>query len=54
LTIQLIAVVVVAVYSFIGSYILLKLMNFFTNIRVSKEEEEHGLDHSQHGERAYG
>ena len=51
---QLIAVVFVAVYAFIASYILLKLIGFFTNIRVSPEEEEKGLDHSQHGEEAYG
>ena len=54
LVIQLIAIVVVALYAFIGSYILLKLISFFTNIRVSPEEEEKGLDHSQHGEEAYG
>ena len=52
--VQLIAIVAVAAYAFIGSYILLKIMSKFTNIRVSKEEEEKGLDHSQHGEEAYG
>lgn len=53
LVIQLIAVIVVSAYAFIGSYILLKLISLFTNIRVSPEEEEKGLDHSQHGEEAY-
>ncbi|MDP3765108.1 MAG: ammonium transporter [Nanoarchaeota archaeon] len=52
--IQSIAIVAVAAYAFIGSYLLLKIMSLLTNIRVSKEEEEKGLDHSQHGEEAYG
>ncbi len=51
---QLVAIVVVAAYSFFGSYLLLKLISLFTNIRVSPEEEEKGLDLSQHGEDAYG
>lgn len=51
---QFIAVVVVAAYSFIGSFILLKCIGKFMSLRVSLEEEEHGLDHSQHGEEAYG
>lgn len=51
---QLIAVVVVAGYAFIGSWVLLKLMSKVTNIRVSAAEEKKGLDHSQHGEEAYG
>jgi ammonium transporter, Amt family len=51
---QLVAVAVVASYSFIGSYILLKLINLVTKIRVSPEEEDAGLDMSQHGEEAYG
>ena len=50
---QLIAVIVVVIYAFVGSYLLLKLIGFFTNIRVSKEEEEEGLDVSHH-EEAYG
>jgi len=51
---QLVAVLVVAAYAFFGSYLLLKLTNLFTPIRVSPEEEEKGLDQSQHGEEAYG
>jgi Amt family ammonium transporter len=54
LVIQLIAVVVVVAYAFVGSLILLKVINVFTPIRVSAEEEEKGLDESQHGEVAYG
>ena len=53
LLVQSIAVVVVAAYAFIGSFIILKAMGLFMNIRVSRKEEEKGLDKSQHGEEAY-
>ncbi len=46
-------VAVVAAFSFFGSYALLKAINLFTPVRVSPEEEEAGLDLSQHGEEAY-
>ncbi len=51
---QLVAVLVVAAYAFFGSFLLLKLIDLFSPIRVSPEEEERGLDESQHGEEAYG
>lgn len=54
LVVQLIAVVVVVVYAFVGSFVLLKAINIFTPIRVSPKEEQDGLDKSQHGEEAYG
>jgi len=50
---QLIAVVVVAAFAFFGSYALLRLIKIFSPLRVSQEEEEMGLDLSQHGEEAY-
>lgn len=50
---QMIAVGVVAAYAFFGSYVLLKLINMFSPLRVSSAEEEEGLDLSQHGEEAY-
>jgi Amt family ammonium transporter len=50
---QLVAVAVVATFAFIGSYALLRLIKFFSPLRVSQEEEEIGLDSSQHGEEAY-
>ncbi|TKB95170.1 ammonium transporter [Pedobacter cryophilus] len=37
-------------YSFILSYIIFKIVNFIEPIRVSSEEEELGLDESQHSE----
>ena len=51
--VQILAVVVVAAYSFFGSFILLKVIDKITPLRVSLEEEEKGLDQSQHGEEAY-
>ena len=53
LSAQIIAVTVVALFSFFGSYILLKIVNRFSPLRVSAEEEDAGLDLSQHGEEAY-
>jgi Amt family ammonium transporter len=52
--IQAFAVAVVALFSFVGSYTLLKVINLITPIRVSAEEEDAGLDISEHGEVAYG
>jgi ammonia channel protein AmtB len=46
-------VVVVGAFAFVGSYLLLKLIGLVTELRVSPEEEEKGLDRSSHGERAY-
>ncbi|MEI7511452.1 MAG: ammonium transporter [Candidatus Peregrinibacteria bacterium] len=51
--VQLLAVVVVSVFSFFVSYLILKTMGIFMNIRVSEENEEKGLDESEHGEQAY-
>jgi Amt family ammonium transporter len=50
---QVLSVVIVAAYSFFGSYLLLKVINVFSPLRVSPEEEDKGLDLSQHGEEAY-
>jgi Amt family ammonium transporter len=53
LGIEAFAIVVVAAFAFFGSYFLLKIINFITPVRVTPEEEEAGLDTSQHGEEAY-
>ena len=53
LLVEAFAVVVVTAFAFCGSFVLLKVINFFTPLRVSAEEEEKGLDESQHGEDAY-
>jgi Amt family ammonium transporter len=50
---QLLAVAVVAPFSFFGSYLLLRAINVFSPLRVSPEAEDAGLDMSEHGEEAY-
>lgn len=50
---QLAAVAVVAPFSFFGSYLLLKVVNLFSPLRVSEQAEDAGLDLSEHGEEAY-
>ncbi len=51
--IQLLAVVVVAAYSFFGTYLILKVIKIITNLRVSLSEELKGLDLAVHGETGY-
>lgn len=53
LLIQLKAVLVTIVYSFIVSFALLKLVDAFMGLRVSEDEERIGLDLTQHRESAY-
>jgi len=50
---QVVSVVIVAAFSFVGSFVLLKIINIFSPMRVSEDEETKGLDLSQHGEEAY-
>jgi len=50
---QAIAVVAVAGYSFIATFVLAKAVDMAMGLRVKEEEEYVGLDISQHGERAY-
>src|SRR5712692_10182412 len=44
------ALVFVTVFAFVGSFVLYKVTDFFIPLRVTPEEEEVGLDISQHGE----
>ncbi len=53
LGIQVLAVVIVAAFSFAGSYVLLRLINVVMPLRVSPQDEDAGLDLSQMGEEAY-
>jgi len=52
--IQILAVVVVAAFTFIMTMIIGKTVEKTMGLRVSSQEEIVGLDLSQHGERAYG
>jgi Amt family ammonium transporter len=49
--IQLGAVATTLVYSGVGSFIILKIIDMVVGLRVSEEEEREGLDISLHGER---
>ncbi len=42
-----------AAYAFVFTYVMLKVINLFTKVRVSENEEDTGLDQSIHGEVAY-
>ncbi len=48
---QLKGLLIVVAYSFTVSYLIFKFINFIVPIRVSEEEEEIGLDASQHNEK---
>ena len=50
---QMTAMAVTAVYSFIATVILLKIIDKFIGLRIDQESELHGLDISQHGETGY-
>ncbi|NTW48778.1 MAG: ammonium transporter [Chlorobiales bacterium] len=47
---HLLALAIVGVFTFGGSYLLYKLTDMIIPLRVSEEQEELGLDISQHGE----
>ena len=49
---QIIAVVVTAAYSFVVTFLLLKLLSFMS-LRVTDREEAVGLDIAAHGEEGY-
>jgi ammonium transporter, Amt family len=51
---HLIALVVVSAFAFFGSLILFKITDLIIPLRVTPEQEELGLDRSQHGETALG
>ena len=50
---QLIGVLITAVLSGVGTFIILKIVSVFVSLRVTQEDESIGLDLSQHGESAY-
>ncbi len=53
LGLQFIAVAATWVFSFVGTYIILSVINAISRVRVSEEEEIMGLDLSQHSEESY-
>ncbi|HEY1405972.1 MAG TPA: ammonium transporter [Spirochaetota bacterium] len=53
LTVQLIAAGSVALYAGVITFVIYKVMSFFTSLRVAEEDEAMGLDVTQHNERSY-
>jgi len=53
LIIQAMAVLVIWVFVFVGTIIVLAVVAAITGLRVNEEEEQSGLDLSQHDEKAY-
>ncbi len=51
--VQLAAIAVVMVFSFTGTFMLIKITNLITPFRATPAEEEAGLDIGQHGEKGY-
>lgn len=54
LVVQLIAIIATVAFAAIVTFIILKFISLFMKIRVSEEEEQVGLDVSEHAEEAYG
>jgi Amt family ammonium transporter len=50
-TVHVLAMLAVSVFAFGGTFLLLKITDLITPLRVSEVEEKDGLDWSQHGER---
>ena len=50
---QIVAVVAASAYAFVFTYVMLIVINIVTKVKVSEEDEEFGLDHALHGEKAY-
>jgi len=51
--IQLVAVGVTLVYTFVATFVIYKIVDVFFGVRVTEKEELMGLDLTQHRERAY-
>lgn len=50
---QTITVIGMSAYAFTFTYVMLKIINVFTPVSVTEEEEQEGLDAALHGEVAY-
>jgi len=53
LLIQAEGIIIICIWTAITTYIILKTLNIFVDLRVSREEEEEGLDISLHNEQGY-
>jgi ammonium transporter, Amt family len=46
-------VLAVGAFTAIATFIILKIIDVIIGLRVTQDEEQEGLDVSQHGEKAY-
>jgi Amt family ammonium transporter len=53
LVIQLQGVFIICAYTALITYVILKVLNMFIEVRVTNEQEDIGLDMSEHNEQAY-
>ena len=53
LVVQLKGILVIALWTGIATYIILKVMSIFSSVRVTDECEEEGLDVHEHNEQGY-
>ena len=53
LAIQAMGITVAAVLGFVGTLVIMKIINATIGLKVEEEEEDIGLDVTQHAERAY-
>ena len=54
LMVQIKGALLVSVFAFVFSYIVFMILKVTLGVRVSEEEEDRGLDISEHGQEAYG
>ena len=53
LIVQFKGIIVIALWTTIATYVILKVMSLFSSLRVSAEAEEEGLDVHEHNEQGY-
>ena len=53
LMLQLEGIFVIGLWTIVATYLILRVLNMFTNIRISREGEEEGLDVFEHNEQGY-
>jgi Amt family ammonium transporter len=46
-------VFIICSYTAVITYVILKVLNMFTEVRVTNEQEDIGLDMSEHNEQGY-
>ncbi len=54
LPVQALGVGVAALLGFVGTFVIMKIIDYVVGLKVKEEEEDMGLDISQHAEAAYG